>query len=144
MSRAYQRPSHLINLPYVFPIPVKCHFYPYQRIFRPFSASRRVREDRHQHQHQHDYQHPRPSFLSRLRAALRNTKVAWYPIPVGLGISFLGFAQVYRVRQREKLRLEDEARHITQGEANGEPHSGRPKRRERIRPSGPWLVASHM
>ena len=71
-------------------------------------------------------------FGARLRHALRDTKITWYPIPVGLGIGFLGFAQLYRVRQREKLRQEEE------DEKKDDGSGGRPRRRKRIRPDGPW------
>ncbi|KAK7747153.1 phosphatidylserine decarboxylase 1 [Diatrype stigma] len=71
-------------------------------------------------------------FRSRLGTALRNTKVQWYPIPVGLGIGFLGFVQFYKTQAREKDRLEREA-------ADGEP-GVRPKKRPRVRPDGPWQV----
>ncbi|KAI2609265.1 phosphatidylserine decarboxylase [Hypoxylon sp. NC1633] len=70
-------------------------------------------------------------FGSRLRKALNNTKVQWYPIPVGLGIGFLGFVQFYKTQAREKERLEREA-----AEGDGV----RPKKRPRIRPDGPWQV----
>lgn len=70
-------------------------------------------------------------FGSRLRGALRDTKVKWYPIPVGLGIGFLGLVQFYKTQAREKERLEKEA---------SEFEGGRPKRRPRIRPDGPWQV----
>jgi phosphatidylserine decarboxylase len=70
------------------------------------------------------------SFASRLGAAWRNTKTEWYPIPVGLGIAFLGLLQLYRTQRAEKERLGredlDEDR--------------RPPQRKRIRPSGPWQV----
>lgn len=54
----------------------------------------------------------------------------WYPIPVGLGIGFLGFVQFYKTQAREKERLEREA-------ADEEP-GVRPKKRPRVRPDGPW------
>ena len=80
-------------------------------------------------------------FRTRLRTALRNTNVQWKPIPVGLGIGFLGAFQVYRVRAREKNRQEEkyasEAEDV-QGVEEG--HTARPDRRKRIRPSGPWCV----
>lgn len=81
----------------------------------------------------------RGPFRSRLRTALQRTKVQWYPIPVGLGIGFLGFAQLYRRhqhQQREKLRQEEE------DEVDSEGKGGKPKRRKRIRPSGPWYKDS--
>ncbi|KAI0598189.1 phosphatidylserine decarboxylase-domain-containing protein [Biscogniauxia sp. FL1348] len=70
-------------------------------------------------------------FGSRLRDALRNTKVEWYPIPVGLGIGFLGLVQFYKTQSREKERLEKEA-----SEGEGAPL----KKRQRVRPDGPWHV----
>ncbi|KAI1468941.1 phosphatidylserine decarboxylase [Daldinia caldariorum] len=72
-------------------------------------------------------------FGSRLRSALKDTKVKWYPIPVGLGIGFLGLVQFYKTQAREKERLEKEA-----SESN-EP-GVRPKKRARVRPDGPWQV----
>lgn len=99
---------------------------------RSFSSSTRYQE-----QYQ---QRGQRSFGSRLRNAWNNTKVEWYPIPVGLGIGFLGFAQLYRVRQREKLKSEEEEKRHTEneGHSSGEGSEGRPKKRKRIRPSGPW------
>ena len=74
------------------------------------------------------------TFRSRLRPALKNTKIKWYPIPVGVGIGFLGLVQFYRVQAREKKnRDEQEAR-----DSDGEVEPGKPKKRKRIRPSGPW------
>ena len=81
-------------------------------------------------------------FRSRLRLALQRTKVQWYPIPVGLGIGFLGFAQLYRQQrqqQAESQRYEEEGDggHGPEGDQGDK---GRPKKRKRIRPSGPWWV----
>jgi phosphatidylserine decarboxylase len=80
---------------------------------------------------------------------LGETKIKWYPIPVGLGIGFLGLVQFYKVNERERLRREveweDEGYVATtsSGRESGEGGPGeRPKRRERIRPSGPWFVFS--
>jgi phosphatidylserine decarboxylase len=67
-----------------------------------------------------------------LRKALAETKIKWYPIPVALGIAFLGLGQLYRVNEREK------AKRINEEREDGEEPTGRPKRRERIRPTGPW------
>ena len=80
----------------------------------------------------------RGPFASRLRTALRDTKVEWRPIPIGLGIAFLGAAQFYRVRQREKGRQQEgEEQEYEKGESNGE-STERPIKRKRVRPSGPW------
>ncbi|KAI1496767.1 phosphatidylserine decarboxylase-domain-containing protein [Biscogniauxia marginata] len=70
-------------------------------------------------------------FGSRLRGALRDTKIEWYPIPVGLGIGFLGLVHFYRTQTREREELDREA-----SEAEGAP----PKKRPRVRPDGPWQV----
>lgn len=78
------------------------------------------------------------SFSTRLGRAWRDTKIEWYPIPIGLGIGFLGFAQFWRVRARERQR-EEEAKREPAGDG-GEGGSKRPRKRERIRPSGPWQV----
>ncbi|KAI9848808.1 MAG: phosphatidylserine decarboxylase 1 [Thelocarpon superellum] len=83
---------------------------------------------------------PSASFFARLRAALSATKVEWYPIPVGLGIGFLGLAQFYRVQQREKHAREDEESHRNAQDGGEDGGLGRPKKRKRIRPSGPWQV----
>ncbi|KAH7211798.1 phosphatidylserine decarboxylase-domain-containing protein [Fusarium oxysporum] len=72
----------------------------------------------------------RPRFSQRLGEAMRNTKIQWYRIPVGLGIGFLGLVQFYKVSSREKERLENE---------DGQEGSRAPKKRARIRPDGPWL-----
>ncbi|KAI9814247.1 MAG: phosphatidylserine decarboxylase 1 [Pycnora praestabilis] len=99
---------------------------------------------RRQEQQQQQQRNQRDSFGSRLRHALSNTKIRWYPIPVGLGIGFLGFAQLYRIRQREKRRENEDHSERARGEGSGgnggEDEGGRPKKRKRIRPSGPWQV----
>ncbi|KAI0021890.1 phosphatidylserine decarboxylase [Xylariomycetidae sp. FL0641] len=82
------------------------------------------------------YQSPRACqnkerFGNRLGDALKNTKVRWYPIPVGLGIGFLGFVQFYKTQAREKERIERE---------NSGEETSRPKKRPRVRPEGPWQV----
>ena len=78
----------------------------------------------------------RGPFTTRLRVALRNTKVQWYPIPVGLGIGFLGLAQFYRVQRWEKSRREEEDE-----EDDRRAREGKPRKRKRIKPSGPWSVS---
>ena len=67
----------------------------------------------------------RPKFSHRLAEALKNSKIQWYQIPVGLGIGFLGLVQFYKVSARERRNIED-----------GEETT--PKKRQRIRPDGPW------
>lgn len=67
----------------------------------------------------------RPRFSQRLGEALRNSKVTWYPIPVGLGIGFLGLVQFYKVQAREKDKAE-----------NGDKVKPRP----RVKLEGPWQV----
>ncbi|MCJ1261534.1 phosphatidylserine decarboxylase 1 [Lobaria immixta] len=83
-------------------------------------------------------------FRSRLRAALHNTKIEWGPIPVGLGFAVLGAVQFYRVWERERKKQkreeeQDDLRADERGESGRESHS-RPRRRGRIKPSGPWQV----
>ena len=87
------------------------------------------------------------SFGTRLRKALAETRIKWYPIPVGLGIGFIGLAQLYRVNEREKARREEEWEDDgyvrsagTNGNGGDGESEGRPKRRQRIRPTGPWFV----
>lgn len=68
----------------------------------------------------------RPKFSQRLGEALRNSKITWYQIPVGLGIGFLGLVQFYKVSSRERER---------QQEQDG---IKSPKPRPKVRPDGPW------
>ncbi|KFG83406.1 phosphatidylserine decarboxylase proenzyme 1 [Metarhizium anisopliae] len=77
----------------------------------------------------------RPGFSQRLGEALRNSKITWYHIPVGVGIGFLGLVQFYKVtaREQEKRRQEDAG-----------VSSEQPKRRQRIRPDGPWYAKSSL
>jgi phosphatidylserine decarboxylase len=80
------------------------------------------------------------SFGARLKTALNKTRIEWYTIPVVAGIGFLGATQFYKVTQREKARQEEENRLNAYSDGGDhEPHEpGRPKKRKRIRPSGPW------
>ena len=98
-----------------------------------FSTSARAR---------HEQQQDRRPFGTRLRTALRNTKIQWKPIPVGLGIAFLGAVQFYRVRERERRRqyLEEEDQDAEGNHHDGEENKDRPRKRKRIRPSGPWYT----
>jgi phosphatidylserine decarboxylase len=79
------------------------------------------------------------SFYRRLGAAWRDTRVQWYTIPVGVGIGFLAGTHFYTVTSRERARREEEERAL-HGEPEGPEEPGRPKRRPRVRPSGPWTV----
>ena len=91
-----------------------------------FSTSVRARQEQHQN---------KGPFRTRLRTALRDTNVQWkYRIPIGLGIGFLGAVQFYRVQEREKKRRQEEQDALELAEDS----KGRPRKRKRIRPSGPW------
>ena len=98
-----------------------------------FSTSARARQGQQQDK--------RP-FGTRLRTALRNTKIQWKPIPVGLGIAFLGAVQFYRVREREERRqyVEKEDQNAEGNHQDGGENKDRPRKRKRIRPSGPWYA----
>ncbi|KAI1103074.1 phosphatidylserine decarboxylase [Jackrogersella minutella] len=97
-----------------------------RRSTRQFASTSRVCFRQSSHKYQNN-----DGFGSRLRGALRDTKVRWYPIPVGLGIGFLGFVQFYKTQAREREKIEREA-----AEFDGP----RPQRRARIRPDSPWQV----
>lgn len=53
---------------------------------------------------------------------------------MALGVTFLGAFQLYRIQRREK-HTQSEAKDGQETDSQG-----RPKKRERIRPSGPWTV----
>ncbi|KAJ5578574.1 Phosphatidylserine decarboxylase-like protein [Penicillium hispanicum] len=73
-------------------------------------------------------------FGSRLRFALRNTKVEWYPIPVGLGIGLLGVLHFYKSQHADREQA-------TQRAPGDDWEDGkRPPRRPRVVPSGSWQV----
>ncbi|RDL40416.1 Phosphatidylserine decarboxylase proenzyme 1, mitochondrial [Venustampulla echinocandica] len=86
------------------------------------------------------------SFWTRLRKALDDTKIKWYPIPVSVGIGFLGLAQVYRINEREKARQQEDGLgdngyvNGTSGGSDGEGPEGSPQKRPKIRPTGPWQI----
>ena len=96
---------------------------------RPFSQNSRL----------YRQQHRKASFSSRLASAWRSTPIKWRPISVGAGIAFLGVFQIVRIQERHRRQQEAEW-HQSNGEDDEVDLSGRPKRRERIRPSGPWSV----
>ncbi|KAK0635707.1 phosphatidylserine decarboxylase-domain-containing protein [Bombardia bombarda] len=64
------------------------------------------------------------------RPTPNGTRMQWKPIPIGLGVGFLGLVQFYKVYTRDEEK---------QAADDGEPGS-RPKKRPRIRPDGPWQV----
>ena len=67
------------------------------------------------------------NFTSRAGKAWRDTKIEWKPIPIVLGVAFLGAFQLYRIQRREAADAESEV--------------GKIPRRERVRPSGGgWQV----
>lgn len=76
----------------------------------------------------------RRRFSQRLGEALRNSRIQWYQIPVGLGIGFLGLVHFYKVSAREQ---DKRAAHDDEQFAGGQ---AQPKPRPRIRPEGPWQV----
>lgn len=96
---------------------------------RNYSSSQRQR------QQQQSHQDDREPFRKRLRTSLDNTQIVWRPIPIALGIAFLGVFQLYRSQVQEQQRIDDEW--ARRNEYDGE---GRPSRRHRIAPSGPWTV----
>lgn len=103
-----------------------CLYCQQMRPPRRFSMSAQARQEQ--------YQNKGP-FGTRLHTALRNTKIQWkYRIPIGLGIAFLGASQFYRVQEREKRRRQEEQDVLESTEDS----KGRPKKRQRIRPTGPW------
>lgn len=79
------------------------------------------------HHSRHIFQN-RDRFGSRLRHALNDSKIKWYPIPIGLGVGFLGLVQFYKTQAREKDRREKEEFE----------EEARPKKRPKVRPDGPW------
>jgi hypothetical protein len=95
---------------------------------RTFSSSRTAFDQQNFHR--------KESFRSRLNSALKGTKIKWEPIPIALGIGFLGAFQLYRIQRREK-HTEAGANKDLPDEVSVDSQS-RPKKRERIRPSGPW------
>lgn len=120
--RAVQLPQATVRAHFPRPVPAHARF---SHPSRHFSSSRRC-FDQHFHR--------KESFRSRLNSALKNTKIKWEPIPIALGVGFLGVWQMYRIQRREKHTQRD-----TGDDAeNVVDQYGQPKKRERIRPSGPW------
>lgn len=94
---------------------------------RQFSSSKSWR----QYKDNNNSENPKSGSWSRLRFALRNTKVEWYPIPVGLGIGLLGLLHFYKSQRGDRDRA------VTDDDwENG----SKPPRRPRVVPSGSWQV----
>ena len=66
-------------------------------------------------------------FWTRLRRALRATKVEWYPIPIGLGIAYVAFAHLRKMSQRTS----------TPSGGDGSPTI---KDSKDVRVHGPWQI----
>ena len=79
------------------------------------------------------------SFHTRLGRAWRATKIEWKPIPVGLGVGFLGAVQFWRVRARQREEA-DRASGTTSDRSDGNDEGAHPGQRGRNRDSGPWQV----
>ncbi|KAK6524853.1 phosphatidylserine decarboxylase 1 [Arthrobotrys megalospora] len=67
------------------------------------------------------------SFSERLKKAWNDTPIKWTPIPVGLGITYLGFKHYTTVMDRERRIAEEESQYD-------------PNQKRKIRPTGPWQV----
>ena len=82
------------------------------------------------------------SFGTRSGRAWRKTPIRWQPIPIALGVAFIGAFQSYRIQKRERRKQEEEwlREHHENGNGNGSEGHLKRKKRERIRPSGPWTV----
>ncbi|KAK1783629.1 phosphatidylserine decarboxylase-domain-containing protein [Copromyces sp. CBS 386.78] len=65
----------------------------------------------------------------------KRPRMQWHPIPIGLGIGLLGVMQFYKVYTRDR----DEKRQAA-AEGSEPGQAGKPKKRRRIRPDGPWQV----
>ncbi|KAM7201851.1 Phosphatidylserine decarboxylase domain containing protein [Rhypophila sp. PSN 637] len=85
-----------------------------------YFATRRAHPVRHVHGQ-------RPFSQQQQKRPKPGTKIEWYPIPIALGVGFLGLMQGYKVYTREE-KPEDETL------------ASKPKKRARIRPEGPWQV----
>jgi hypothetical protein len=125
--RPFQSPqARYSNLSFVTPVRT-CRRYAAPTT-RPFSSS----------VVKYEQQQSEGSFRSRLRTALRKTKIEWYTIPAGVGIGFLGLVQFYRIREREK-NIDDDGTSTGSGGSQGGSEE-KPQKRKRIRPTGPWQV----
>lgn len=90
-------------------------------------------QQRQRQQQQERMKTGKQSFRSKLGAALGKTKIEWYPIPISVGIGFLGVITFLKAKRAEEKRQEQERAFLLR---DGEETvlAGQP----RIRPSGPW------
>ncbi|KAK1055957.1 phosphatidylserine decarboxylase 1 [Friedmanniomyces endolithicus] len=95
----------------------------------------------HHHRPFHSSPHHRKeSFASRARTAWSSTRTVWRPIPITVGVAFLGGFQLYRIQARERRKEDEQWRNRAEHPEEYETTGLRPKRRKRIVPSGPWSV----
>lgn len=71
-------------------------------------------------------------FWTRLRRALRTTRVEWYPIPIGLGVAYVAFAHLRKMRERGWTTP-------MTGDDDGRPPKNI-KSGEDVKVHGPWQV----
>lgn len=79
----------------------------------------------------------RRGYASQQKSSKNDSRTRWRPIPVALGVAFLGVFQLYRLQTRDDRQREREWRDRNPVEEDEEE---RVRRRDRIRPSGPWSV----
>ncbi|KAJ6263571.1 hypothetical protein Dda_2135 [Drechslerella dactyloides] len=101
-----------------------------QRTWRPIPLCRTAIIVNHTARRSYASSPHQKSFFERLRTAWNDTPIKWYPIPVGLGITFLGFKHYLDVMERERQIAEDERQSM----------DPKDPRRRKVRPTGPWQV----
>ncbi|KAK5144549.1 phosphatidylserine decarboxylase 1 [Rachicladosporium monterosium] len=90
----------------------------------------------HHHRPFHSSPHHRKeSFASRARTAWSSTRTVWRPIPIAVGVAFLGGFQLYRIQARERRKEDEEWRNRAEHPEEYETTGLRPKRRKRIVPT---------
>jgi hypothetical protein len=67
-------------------------------------------------------------YWTRMRRALKSTKVQWYPIPISLGIAYVAFAHLRKMRERSGWQ--------TEPGGEGKP----PIVRKDVKVHGPWQL----
>jgi hypothetical protein len=71
-------------------------------------------------------------FWTRVRRALRATKVQWYPIPIGLGIAYVAFAHLRKMSERSWSS--------TTPRDGDDQRPSKVKDRDDVRIHGPWQL----